>query len=219
MSEAETIRFVRERTTIPIPQVHDAYVDDESGMVRIVMEFIEGENLDSAWNKYTDAEKESVISQLRGYMEELRQIKGSFIGSVDNSWCNDHYFDDKRGAYGPFASEAEFNRGISKALKEAKPEDWVEFTCDIFQEVMNGHEIVMTHNDLDPRNILVQGSQVVALLDWELSGFYPEYWEYCKAMRRPDWETRWVRDRALDKILKPYRKELSVIWNTMESIW
>lgn len=41
---------------------------------------------------------------------------------------------------------------------------------------MNGHEIVMTHNDFDPRNILVQGSQVVALLDWELSGFYPDYW-------------------------------------------
>lgn len=46
--------------------------------------------------------------------------------------------------------------------------------------------IVMTHNDLDPRNILIQGSWVVALLDWELSGYYPEYWEYCKATKRPD---------------------------------
>lgn len=135
MSETETMRFVRERTTIPIPQVHNAYVDDESGMVRIVMEFIEGENLDSAWDNYTDAEKESVISQLRGYMEELRQIKGFFIGSVDNSWCNDHYFDDKRGAYGPpFASEAEFDRGISQALKEAKLKTGSNLTATSFKK-------------------------------------------------------------------------------------
>ena len=219
MSEAETMKFVRERTTIPIPQVLDAYTDEQSGMVRIVMEFIEGDNLDAAWDKYTDAEKESVVSQLHGYMGELRQIKGSFIGSVDGFWCNDHYFDNNRGAYGPFADEAAFNQGIVKALKEAQPLDWVNFTCDIFTEVMDGHEVVMTHNDFDPRNILVRGSQVVALLDWELSGYYPEYWEYCKAMRRPDWETGWVRDRALDRILKPYRKELSVMWNTTEIIW
>ncbi|KAM0323031.1 hypothetical protein ACHAQA_009130 [Verticillium albo-atrum] len=220
LSEAETMRFIRARTTIPVPQVHDAYTDEESGMVRIVMEFIPGENLDTAWDKYTDDEKAHVIAQLRGYMDELRRIKGTFIGSIDGSWCNDHYFDNEPAGYGPFANEAEFNQGIIKALRAAKPgEDWVGFTCDIFDEVMKGHEIVMTHNDLDPRNILVRGSEIVALLDWELSGYYPEYWEYCKAMRRPDWESGWVRDRALEKVIKPYRMEMTVIWNTNEIIW
>lgn len=104
-------------------------------------------------------------------------------------------------------------------MRLAQLHDWVEFTCDIFREVMSGHEIVMTHNDLDPRNILVRGSTVVVLLDWELSGYYPDYWEYAKAMRRPDWETGWVKDRALEKIIKPWSKELSVIWNTTEIIW
>ncbi|RYP79237.1 hypothetical protein DL769_003060 [Monosporascus sp. CRB-8-3] len=219
MSEAETMKFVRDRTSIPVPQVYNAYTDEESGHVRIVMEFIEGNNLDEVWDTYTDTGKESVISQLRGYMDELRQIKGSYIGSVDGSWCNDHYFDNGRGEYGPFASEAEFNSGITRALRKSKPYDWVEFYCDIWEEVMVGHEIVLTHNDLDPRNILVQGSNVVALLDWELSGYYPEYWEYCKAMRRPDWESGWIKDRALEKIIQPYRKEMAVIWNTTEIIW
>ncbi|KAL1869713.1 hypothetical protein VTK73DRAFT_2954 [Phialemonium thermophilum] len=219
ISEATTMKFVRERTSIPIPEVYNAYTDEKSGNVRIVMEFVEGDNLDEAWDRYTVEEKESVILQLRGYMNELRQIKSSFIGSVDGTWCNDHYFDDDRGAYGPFKSEREFNRAITTALRRHKSFDWVEFYCDIFEEVMVGHDIVMTHNDFDPRNILVQGSKVVALLDWEMSGYYPEYWEYCKAMRRPDWESGWIKDRALEKIIKPYRKELSVIWNTNEVIW
>ncbi len=165
MSEAETMKFVRDRTSIPVPQVYNAYTDEQSGHVRIVMEFIEGDNLDTVWDTYTDVEKESIISQLHGYMDELRQIKGSYVGSVDGSWCNDHYFDNDRGGYGPFANEAKFNRGIAKALKKSKPYDWVEFHCEIFEEVMADHEIVMTHNDFDPRNILVRGSKIVALLD------------------------------------------------------
>ncbi|KJR89219.1 uncharacterized protein SPSK_06474 [Sporothrix schenckii 1099-18] len=217
--EAETMKFVRDRTSIPVPQVYNAYTDDTTGHVRIVMEFVEGRNLDRAWETYTDSEKQSVVSQLRKYMDELRQITGSYIGSVDGSWCNDHYFDNERGAYGPFANEDEFNEGIVRALRKSKPYDWVEYYCDIFKEVMVDHKIVMTHNDMDPRNIIVQGSKVVALLDWELSGYFPEYWEYCKAMRRPDWESAWVKERVLEKIMKPYRKEMSVIWNTTEIIW
>lgn len=55
-SEAETMRFVRNRTTIPVPEVHNAYMDEKSRGC-IVMEFIPGDNLDKAWDGYTDAEK------------------------------------------------------------------------------------------------------------------------------------------------------------------
>jgi aminoglycoside phosphotransferase (APT) family kinase protein len=51
----------------------------------------------------------------------------------------------------------------------------------------------MTHGDLHPRNIMVKWEgakdegdghgggnriRVTALIDWELSGWYPEYWEF-----------------------------------------
>jgi hypothetical protein len=41
---------------------------------------------------------------------------------------------------------------------------------------------IFTHADFAPRNILINGGHVVAIVDWEQSGFYPEYWEYVKAM-------------------------------------
>ncbi|KAI1171204.1 kinase-like protein [Nemania sp. FL0916] len=221
LSEAETMRFIRNNTSIPVPEVYNAYKDEESGHTRIIMEFIEGVQLEEAWDTYSAVEKESVIAQLRGYMEELRQLKGTFIGSIDGSWCDDHFFDDERGGYGPFQDEDDFNAGIVKALRRARAPGRVdvELTCDIFLEVMKGNEIVFTHNDLAPRNILVQGSKVVSILDWELSGYYPDYWEYCKAWRRPDWQSGWIKERALDKILQPRLKELSVMWNTTEIIW
>ncbi|OTA94094.1 hypothetical protein M434DRAFT_394996 [Hypoxylon sp. CO27-5] len=217
--EAETMRFVRQHTSIPVPEVYNAYKDEESGHTRIIMEFVEGVELEEAWDKYSDAEKELVIDQLRSYMAELRQIKGSFIGAIDGSWCDDHYFDDEVGGYGPFKTEADFNSGIVRAMKKDRPYVHVDITCNLWQEIMKGHEIVLTHNDFAPRNILVQGSKVVAILDWELSGFYPEYWEYCKALRRPDWQSGWIKERVLDRILDTWPKELAMVWCTTDIIW
>ncbi|GAW24519.1 hypothetical protein ANO14919_141060 [Xylariales sp. No.14919] len=221
LAEAETMKFVRNNTSIPVPEVYNAYKDDESGHTRIIMEFIDGVELEEAWDAYSVTEKESVITQLRGYMEELRQIKGTFIGAVDGSWCDDHFFDGDCGGYGPFKDEDDFNAGIVKALKQGKSPvpTHISMTCEMFLEVMKGHEIVFTHNDFAPRNILVQGSKVVAVVGWELAGYYPDYWEYCKAMRRPDWHSGWVTERALDKILQPRLQELSVMWNTAEILW
>lgn len=58
--------------------------------------------------------------------------------------------------------------------------------------------ITFTHGDLHRSNILVSledPAQVVAIVDWEQSGWYPEYWEYCKADAFTGWEadgTHWL---------------------------
>ncbi len=35
------------------------------------------------------------------------------------------------------------------------------------------------HEDLAPRNILVQDGRITVLLDWGSAGWYPEHMEYC----------------------------------------
>ncbi|KAH7019915.1 kinase-like domain-containing protein [Ilyonectria destructans] len=218
MAEAEVMKFVHANTSIPVPEVHSAYRDEASGHVVILMDFMEGENLDKAWPGFTEAERESVVSQLLGYMAQLRSFKGTFIGSIDGTACNDQYFCEEPEGYGPYQSEEEFNQGVVAAMKKDRPYTFVDWKCDVWTNVLKGHEIVLTHNDLDPRNILVQGSKVVAILDWELSGYYPEYWEYCKAVGASGWEDAWSRSRAVDRILKPYHQELAVFWNSREVI-
>lgn len=149
--------------------------------MRIVMERISGQTLEEAWGSYTDKNKESVAQQLRKYFNELRKIKGSYIGSVDGSACDDQYFSDNIGGYGPYRTEAEFNKGLAAAWSKGREEDlFTQLLCKMQRQLMKGHNIVLTHNDFAPRNILVRGAEVVALLDWEFAGFYPEYWEYCR---------------------------------------
>jgi hypothetical protein len=40
-------------------------------------------------------------------------------------------------------------------------------------------QVYSTHGDL-PRNILAEGSNITAIIDWETAGCYPEFWEYCR---------------------------------------
>ena len=75
------------------------------------------------------------------------------------------------------------------------------------------HDIVFTHGDLAPRNVLVlEDGTVSGLIDWEYAGWYPEHWEYVKAlyctMSRPD--KSW--DEAVREVVGPgsYEEELRV---------
>ncbi|ERT02519.1 hypothetical protein HMPREF1624_00818 [Sporothrix schenckii ATCC 58251] len=218
-AEANTMKFVSKHTSIPVPEVHNVYRDANSGHVCIVMEYVEGDRLDNVWEGLTTEDKDAILFQLRGYLTQLRQLKGAFIGTVDGSGCNDQFFSMDDVEHGPYANEAAFNEALAKVWS-AKDEDdpFTRLLCRVQHAVMHDHEIVLTHNDLDPRNILVRGATVVAILDWEFSGFFPEYWEYCKALWRPGWDKAWIKEGFVDRVLDPYLKEVAVMLNT-SSAW
>ncbi|KIH94165.1 hypothetical protein SPBR_06160 [Sporothrix brasiliensis 5110] len=190
-AEANTMKFVAEHTSIPGPEVHNVYRDANSSHVCIVMEYIKGDRLDS--------------------------IKGAFIGTVDGSGCNDPIFSMNDVDDGPYANEGAFNDALAKVWS-AEDEDSpvTRLLCRIQHAVMHDHDIVLTHKDLSPRNILVRGATVVAILDWEFSGLFPEYWEYCKALWCPGWNNAWIKE-GVDRILDPYLMEVAVLLNT--SAW
>lgn len=67
--------------------------------------------------------------------------------------------------------------------------------------------IAFTHGGLHPRNIIISTGprpRVVSIIGWEQAGWYPAYWELCKARwecsRRgnlSDWDTKylpWILD-------------------------
>lgn len=67
---------------------------------------------------------------------------------------------------------------------------------------------VFTHGDINPRNILVEqdsergsGVRITGLVDFESSGFYPDYWEFSEMMAcgRKDAEWMGFMDRTKPK--------------------
>ena len=63
------------------------------------------------------------------------------------------------------------------------------------------HDIVFTHADLHFSNIMVSDGHISGIIDWETAGWYPDYWEYCRAMRMLTYEKTWNEfwDRTLQR--------------------
>lgn len=175
-SESEVMRFVREHTTIPVPCVY------ATTRTSITMDFVEGTTLQEAWNSFSDTERATVSAQLRDYLDQLRAIKGSYIGGFGWGPAVDSRHFSFEG--GPFASEAEWNDFLLADLRPTCP---AAVRSIIYSQLRTDHDIVLTHGDLVAMNILVRDGRIVALLDWERAGFYPEYLELVKPLRGPDW--------------------------------
>jgi aminoglycoside phosphotransferase (APT) family kinase protein len=68
--------------------------------------------------------------------------------------------------------------------------EWVDRFC---LRLPDNHEIVFCYADIWGGNILVKPSSgaITGILDWEMAGFWPAWWEYWKATctRHEKWWT------------------------------
>ncbi|GAB7354955.1 hypothetical protein MBLNU459_g5570t1 [Dothideomycetes sp. NU459] len=214
LAEAEALHLVSARTNIAVPKVKAAYTLHED--CYIVMSYEDGEPLDQYWDTASQSQRAQVVSQMKDYIAQLRTVQSEFIGGVNHASCKDAVFmqhwNDVQHQYGPYESEETFNNGIIQAMSDrfppgmGLPKSNQELAEDIGS--LRGHKIVLTHADLHAGNILVRGDGTVVLLDWGVSGFYPEYWEYCRATfmpRNSDWEG------AINQFVPAYEAEKQIL--------
>ncbi|KAI0970617.1 hypothetical protein F4678DRAFT_473059 [Xylaria arbuscula] len=173
------------------------------------MDYVEGTSLDKAWNDLSDVDRVGITNELRGYLSQLRAIKGSYIGGFGRTPVRDSRRFPSDG--GPFESEVEWNKFL---LEGATAPEVVQRM--VRSQLRTDHEIVFTHGDLHPSNIIVRDGRIAAIIDWELAGFYPEYHELVKPLRSPHWyvgyyhafpdmfprsyDTEYVVDQLLNRI-------------------
>lgn len=190
-NEFSALQLVRRHTTIPVPRpldlaiAHDPNADPRwpqcTGDGYVLTTHIPGIPLYHCQFVLSETDMAEISLQMTDYLMQLRTIPNT--RNPAHPICNvlgEGLWDTRlRGGeepQGPFADEAEFNTMFVRTGNDP---------------ARTGHKIVYTHADLNPRNILVekvaredgtQGWRVSGIVDWENSGFYPEYWEYTKSM-------------------------------------
>jgi hypothetical protein len=150
----------------------------------LFMSYVEGTPLVKVWPELSSELKASVQSQLEQIICHLRKIPipSEYIGSGSPPRCKD-LRRLLRIAESEIKSEVDFNTFLTRTNRKFNPAYFELATANL----STSHQVVMTHSDLHPRNILVQRDsmhrvKVTGIVDWELSGAYPEYWEYVKAL-------------------------------------
>nr|KMM71857.1 hypothetical protein CPAG_08158 [Coccidioides posadasii RMSCC 3488] len=118
--------------------------------------------------------------------------KDPFIGSIARQHLHDYVFETMSWK-GPFKNVRKFNDWFSSLPQHWLPES--RKYRDPYRDYLpdNG-TIKLTHVDLHHGNILISPTRpprIIALIDWAHAGWYPEYWEYCKALYTSHYEGEW----------------------------
>jgi hypothetical protein len=189
---------------LPIPHCLGVLLNDQR--TYLFMSRAAGTTLESVWSDLSVTQKTSVQEQLNCLFRLLRTPTAEDsgfdgrLGSFASGLCKD-LRRIQRISSTTLRNEAQFNDFLFQ-----HPKKTVTHLVNMLRSSMkDDHRIVMTHGDLHPRNIMVtlKASQpiptqaevvraedtivrVSSIIDWEAAGWYPESWEFVKAVSMVD---------------------------------
>jgi Phosphotransferase enzyme family len=97
--------------------------------------------------------------------------------------------------FGPFQSHDDFNQflrrgGAGIPMEVFENMRGIEKVVDLHHQ---HYATKFTHGDFAPRNIMVKrDGTITAIIDWDSTGWFPEYCEYTKVMFTPYAPDDWV---------------------------
>ena len=192
-SEANTLDLLFSETTIPVPRVRR--VVKRRWSFWIVMDYIPGPTLAHVWPTLSMWRKIHVAFTLRRYVRQLRHLKASAttppgpLSTQKARRCESPIFGPVCSDRGPFATYSElsnfFNERLHMAMDYKKLPRDDPLRDDLFD---NSEPLVLTHQDLNPRNVIVGEDGRLWIIDWAWAGYYPEWFEYVAMWRQNEYE-------------------------------
>ncbi|KAJ9636997.1 uncharacterized protein PV06_08151 [Exophiala oligosperma] len=222
LEEGQKMQFVRAcTTTVRVPRVYALFKDPLTPANYIVMEKIQGQTLQTLWASLDDGRKDRICRQLETNLTEMRALPspGGYC-ALGNLPLNCPIYCKVR----PTSTEAEFNDALADACVRDVPDRhnpkevwWTEYIRRAFASSLRDHPPTFSHGDLQTKNIMVSPEDdTVTIIDWELSGWFPSYWEYTSAMigaAGTMYETDWYK--WMERFLVPYYNETA--WHSLVS--
>ncbi|KAF5586979.1 kinase-like (PK-like) [Fusarium pseudoanthophilum] len=186
-SEAENMKFAFETLQLPVPKVYRTFtseIPEYPGMSTtrlieghfIVMDYAQGLSIDKTWQSFDTSTKEAVAQQVADVIEKMQStiLNDMPVGPIGRAQ------DDK--FQGPWFTD--YGAGPFDTLKEL--EDWCNHKIDV--GIMVKHlkpetqrfefkDIVLTHQDLALRNLVLDEDMKIWVIDWGCAGVYPKGFE------------------------------------------
>jgi serine/threonine protein kinase len=185
--EAQNMTFALQNTSIPVPRVHRWFqitdFEDYGELIGyIVMDYIEGTCLENCWNDLGISKKESVLAQTSDMIRQLQSVQIKEPGPIGGGLCEGKWF-THYGA-GPFPNQQQFESWFNRRLCMAKQ------TGNAAAEIQSFKfsSFVLTHLDITPRNLIMDLSGQIWLIDWGHAGGYPPIFEAATVASQPDFQ-------------------------------
>ena len=226
-NEGYALLLLENYPSIPSPQLYAMWRDGD--VLYLVMELIPGQDLRTLWGTLSENEKLCICSQLRQAVTRLRSIPspggfGSVIGGPLPHLFFGTYTGDPR-IMGPFRTSNDLHAGLALHTQNQQARNtWHGWHADWLArhlpETLKDQPSTFTHGDLIKQNVMIQvqpgadgqtDRQVLltGLVDWEMAGWYPQYWEYANLFIYAHWEDDW--EVKAESFLDPYPCEAALL--------
>ncbi|KAL1706693.1 kinase-like protein [Schizophyllum commune] len=176
----EVLAMDRARSVgVTVPVVHRV-VPYKKGRHYLVMDFVDGMTLEQLWKTIGLLAAIRLALQLRSHLRAMATVTSQTTGGLHSGQVRSEWI---HGVYGPVdhASPPMFTNHLNWWLTNFKPPQ-----CDFLLEFSLYH--ILVHQDLAPRNMILDRKDRLWIIDWGHAGFYPPFMEYgglepgCEAM-------------------------------------
>jgi hypothetical protein len=221
ITEHQSLAYLQDhKPSFPAPKPH--------GLVRIGVHcflftsYIPGIDLEKVWPDLDSGQKQRVSDQVDNLVTELRTIPfptNAPLGSVGGGGCKD-LRRTQRVSTQPIMSVDEFEDFVFN--RRSTPTPTPLYTGLLRSLMPKSATVVFTHGDLRPANIMMRQDNdgiwtVAALIDWESTGFYPDYWEAVKMtnLLTPKDDFDWYRfiPKSISPTEYPMQWLINRIWD------
>ncbi|KAF7796766.1 hypothetical protein EIP86_007949 [Pleurotus ostreatoroseus] len=185
LDELALLNYVSEHTDIPIPCPLGCMQIGKT--CYIFTAFVAGETLERRWATLTVAQKVSVRCQLNSMLSRLRSLPypdDTPLGTLSIPHVCKDYTMAVTVSPPNITSVSQFHDFL---VSHPHPNVAPSYLRWLRAQLRDDYRIVLTHGDFHPRNVIVTDSldgtvHITAIIDWEMGGWYPEYWEMYKAV-------------------------------------
>ncbi|KAI9059059.1 kinase-like protein [Trametes sanguinea] len=158
---------------VNVPAVRRLVRCEDEDVYYLIMERIHGTTLDHVWRRLGWCATLRAAWQLRSYLRRLRSVTSQTTGGLNSGRTYSEWLQDQMGPV-RYASPAAFTGYLNWWLVQCRPE-YCSPRPDLVLEPVPEH--VLVHQDLAPRNMILDRRGRLWLIDWGHAGFYPPYME------------------------------------------
>ena len=172
--EEKVLQLVASKSNIRAPRVHRSlHLMDDTKY------FSTMEPLDGCWEDLSDEEKMDIARQTAQMIPEMQSLKLLEPGPIGGGPCRGRFF--THYSAGPFKDAAEFEGWFNHKLDICKTYKHALSDIPAFKFT----EFVLTHQDVSPRNLILDRNGLVWLVDWADAGSYPPAFETAALRSQP----------------------------------
>ncbi|PSR71630.1 hypothetical protein PHLCEN_2v12483 [Hermanssonia centrifuga] len=217
--EAEALSFMNTLEGIHTPLLVDSVSEGDKNY--LLSTWIEGQWLPIAWDDMTSSDKERLVNDLKHQFDTLR----SKTISTTHPICS--------AAGGPIIDPRlpwlRENPRVFDRCQDFSERVWVGLNLNWNRNTLkpllrpiierDDFPIVFSHGDFTPRNIIIPGTlaswrlghDAVHIIDWEMAGWMPTYWDPLKATFT-EWESDTEWTAVVRQIFPESNAELDADW-------